>query len=164
MNLCDDSGCLHSPEILIYWVWNNNILFYSVNCYPRDMFAWKLLNESNEKPPFCVCAVFHFMYALMFVSRCTKQKLTNLRERPGSLPAWHSRNSNLGRETHCDLMIQPEVKAEKERRERQSALTFKSTPQSNWIPASVSWTVLVNIAQSPRAVKQQREELGCDIG
>lgn len=67
INLYDDSGCLHSPEILIFWVWNNNILFYSVNYKPRDMFAWKLQNETNKKPPH-VSAPFLFFFTLCVFS------------------------------------------------------------------------------------------------
>lgn len=126
INLYDDSGCLHSPEILIFWVWNNNILFYSVNYKPRDMLTTLTRNPLVCLRRFFLLVFFSLcVYSLMFVSRCTKQKLTNLRERPGSVPAWRSRNSNLGRETHCDLMIQPEVEG-RERKERKAGVLWHS--------------------------------------
>lgn len=149
IHLCDVSGCLHSPEILI-WVGNNNFIsFHSVNCDPQDTFSAKITKWEWQETP-------HFVLSDRLPPDApNRSRPTSGKDQAACQPDT-AETVTWERETLCDLMIQPEVKAE--RTERPNALTFERTAQSNWMRANVSYKgiSLGNTSQARGAVKRQR--------
>lgn len=97
LHLCSVVRCTH----LSVCVWNNNLsLFYSLNCFSLEMPFQKY---------FLLNLVCNFSFCLPLESLTTSGPISG-RKQAGCQP--DRTNSNLGRETRCDLMIHPEIKAE----------------------------------------------------
>lgn len=96
--LCGDSGCVHSPEILIFRVSNNDFFILQYELQAPGHARLKLQHGTNKKfPPVPDFLIFLLCYSCLSPDALNRSWQTYSRERPGSMPAWRSRNSNLGK-------------------------------------------------------------------
>lgn len=133
----------------IFLVWNNDfILFYSVNHYSQDMFSWKLLNETKKKD-LCIQNPVHFFFTLCVLWCLSPDALNRSWQTLGKDQAtcqpdtaetvtWEGR--------HTVIWWFSQKQRQRNRGQKGRALTFSSTPQLQWVQASMSWMVLANIA------------------
>lgn len=116
---------MHRPEIWIFWFCHNNIiLFHSVN------YVFLQFTGEQENPlPIVGWGEKNLFLPNVLINVCVQKHETEADKPLGKTRQCASltqqKQNNLGRETHCDLMNQPEIKTEKEKGERPGALTFK---------------------------------------